>query len=234
MAQRHRTISQPKAAPTRARRLSLTEQVYQSLKEEILQVGRQPGELLLESELAERYGISKTPVREALRLLVQDGWVTVLPRKGYIVQPLILPDVREVFLLREMIEPGLAAEAAKRINAARVAELQELVKSQVDAGNDIDTALRAAQRFHLAIAEEAGINRGVRMISTLLDEVRRLHHFMPNVEDHITSTAEIRAHEDLVDALSRHDAATASELMREHLSEVARAMVEAFGGVHQR
>src|SRR3954451_6110206 len=92
--------------------------MHARLREEILTARLLPGTTILEPELAARFGVSKTPVREALRLLVQDGWVMVLPRRGYLVRALGLDDLRDVFQLREMIEPGFAAEAAARIGAA--------------------------------------------------------------------------------------------------------------------
>ena len=80
MARPRTKILAPDARRAEAPRQSLTDQVYESLREEILKVQWAPGDIVAEPELAGRYGVSKTPVREALRLLVQDGWVLVLPR----------------------------------------------------------------------------------------------------------------------------------------------------------
>ena len=95
-------------------RRSLTEQVYDALKREILTARLRPSQPLIENELAARFGVSKTPIREALRLLVQDGWIVVLPRKGYLVAPLSLEDVREVFALRLLLELQVTGEAASQ------------------------------------------------------------------------------------------------------------------------
>src|SRR5437899_2254075 len=97
LAKHRKTITLPSGEPAPPKTDSLTQQVYDNLKEEILRAERAPGETVAEPELAARYGVSKTPVREALRLLLQDGWVTALPRKGYLIRPLALEDVREVF-----------------------------------------------------------------------------------------------------------------------------------------
>src|SRR3982074_1192487 len=69
---------------------SLTDQVYESLKDDILRAHRAPGDLLLEPELVEDYHVSKTPIREALRLLIQEDWVIVMPRKGHLAPRLHL------------------------------------------------------------------------------------------------------------------------------------------------
>ncbi|MFF1913418.1 GntR family transcriptional regulator [Streptomyces sp. NPDC058239] len=216
-----------------ARRLSLTEQVYHRLKEEILQVRHGPGALLLEPELAARYGISKTPVREALRLLLQDGWVVVMPRKGYLVRPVRLEDIREVFEVRRMVEPVMAAQAAQLRTTEDVARLSGLCSQQSSDADSIEHALGAARAFHSELAALTGNGRALAILTDQLDEVRRLHHLMPKVEDHITSTEELTAHRQILAAVEAKDGSAASELMMNHLAEVAGTMVDAFAGVRR-
>jgi DNA-binding GntR family transcriptional regulator len=79
--------------------------------------------MVLEPSLATYFGVSRTPVREALRMLTHDGWVVTIPRKGYLIKPLQLDDISEVFGLRMMIEPALFAEAARQATAETVAML---------------------------------------------------------------------------------------------------------------
>jgi len=232
MARHKKTIILPSGAPAPAKAESLTQQVYDNLKEEILTAERAPGETVAEPELARRYGVSKTPIREALRLLLQDGWVTALPRKGYLIRPLALEDVREVFALRQMLEPELAAETARRRTDEQLRRLSALVEHQAESTNQLAEALLAARQFHMLIAEAAGNSRAVRMLEALLDEVRRLHYLMPQLENHITSTDEVDAHRDLVEALVRRDADEAADRMRAHLLEAGTAMVEVFGGLN--
>ncbi|MGW6739216.1 GntR family transcriptional regulator [Streptomyces sp. NPDC055025] len=232
MTDQHREITKavhPHAGPA-DRRLSLTDQVCEQLREDILEARCRPGDVLMEPELAERYGVSKTPVREALRLLAQDDWVTVIPRKGYLVRPVHLADIREIFEIRRLIEPDLAALAATRCSEAALERLSGLCVEQSDAGEEVASALRVARAFHLELAALAGNRRVLVVLARQLDEVRRLHHLMPRAEPHITSTIELDAHRDLLDALRRGDADEARRLMAEHLAEVATAMVEAFAG----
>jgi len=209
---------------------SMADQVYALLKEEIVTVVRQPGDLMGEADLAERYGVSKTPVREALRLLARDGWIVVLPRKGYLVRPLKLDDVREIFAMRLMLEPAVAAEAAGKGDAEAIARLKGYVKEQ-GAGESIAKSLTAAANFHIELVAMAGNGRVSRALFDLFDEVRRLHFLLPQVESHITSREELTAHQRLVSALSTGDGVRAAELMRKHLSEVARTLVRGFSGV---
>ena len=93
----HRKVIEPGTPRVADRQVSLTDQIYERVRQEIIEAKWRPGQILLEPELAALYGVSKTPVREALRLLVQEDWVIILPRKGYLVRPLRLGDIGEVF-----------------------------------------------------------------------------------------------------------------------------------------
>ncbi|MET8829551.1 GntR family transcriptional regulator [Streptomyces sp. NPDC004610] len=217
----------------RAPRLSLTEQVYQRLKDDILEARCAPGRLLLEPELAARYGVSKTPVREALRLLVQEDWVTVMPRKGYIVRPVQLEDIREVFEIRHLLEPAMAATAATRRTASDIDQLTALYAEQTQSGPDLTGPLRAARAFHTRLAAVTGNQRATTILRGQLDEVRRLHHLMPEAERHLTSGVELTAHHALLSAVRAGDPDTARRLMSEHLAEVATTMVDAFVGMRR-
>lgn len=230
MAVQRRTLVTAELEEPPARRPSLTEQVYHRLKEEILQVRHGPGTLLLEPELASRYGISKTPVREALRLLLQDGWVVVMPRKGYLVRPVLLEDIREVFEIRRMVEPVIAGQAAQLRGSDDVARLARLCYEQSRDTSSIEPALGAARAFHIDLAALTGNRRALAILTDQLDEVRRLHHLMPKVEGHITSTAELDAHRQILAAVEAQDDKAAAQLMNDHLEEVAEAMVDAFAG----
>ncbi|MCU1479389.1 MAG: hypothetical protein JWQ19_175 [Subtercola sp.] len=226
--ERRRTIELAPKPVAAEKLLSLTDQVYERVKQEIIETTWRPGSILLEPELAALYGVSKTPVREALRLLVQEDWVVILPRKGYLVRPLRLGDISEIFNLRLMIEPALFADTARNGGAVAVSTLTSRLAEQRAAEGNLDASLDAARLFHLAGAQLARNRRAENILERLLAEVRRLHHLMPDVESHITSSVEIDAHGAILQAIEQRDEAAASELMREHLAEVARTMLDAF------
>jgi DNA-binding GntR family transcriptional regulator len=224
----HRKVIETGSMITADRQLSLTDQIYERVRQEIIEATWRPGQVLLEPELAALYGVSKTPVREALRLLVQEDWVVILPRKGYLVRPLRLGDVGEVFGLRMMIEPALIADTARTGGPAAIAVLRAHLDEQRRTDADLQMSLDAARRFHLAGAQLARNRRAESVLERLLAEVRRLHFLMPDVESHITSSVEIEAHEAILAAVEANDPEGAANLMREHLGEVARTMVNAF------
>ncbi len=226
----HRKVIDPSitAVSIADRQLSLTDQIYERVRQEIIEAKWRPGQILLEPELAVLYGVSKTPVREALRLLVQEDWVVILPRKGYLVRPLRLGDIGEVFGLRAMIEPALIAEIARNAGGQGVDVLRARLDEQRGAETDLYASLDAARLFHLSGAQLTHNRRAEHILERLLAEVRRLHYLMPDVESHITSSVEIEAHEAILHAVEAGDPDAAASLMREHLGEVARTMVNAF------
>jgi DNA-binding GntR family transcriptional regulator len=187
-----------------------------------------PGATVNEPDLAVRYGVSKTPVREALRLLAQTGWVTVIPRRGYLIRPLALDDIREIFALRRMLEPPLAAECARTADADGVELLTEAVTRHEAAKDDLDGLIRAAHDFHARIAELSGNARGAAILGHLLDEVNRLGYLMPRLEGMLHSVAELDAHKRILKAITSGDPERASSLMETHLRVAGRSMAEAF------
>ncbi|MFG2732584.1 GntR family transcriptional regulator [Streptomyces canus] len=208
-------------ASARDMRLSLTERTHALLKEDILKARRRPESLLIEQELAQEYGVSKTPIREALRLLAHEGWVMVLPRKGYLVRPLRFEDVREVFALRQMIEPTLVVEAAERSTPEQLDALERHIDDQ-EAATDTEAELNAATAFHVDIAALSGNRRAERMMVNLGDEVRRMHYLVPSLRNRLTEEAEIKDHRDLMAAMRRVDIEQAYEIMDRHSQESLR------------
>lgn len=200
---------------------SLTDRVYTRLRSEILTARRPPESFLLEPELATEFGVSKTPIREALRLLVQEGWVVVLPRKGYLVRPLRLQDVREIFAMRQVIEPFLVVEAIKRATKEQLDELEAYVDAQA-ATTSATVALDAAADFHIGIAKLAGNSRAERIMIGFVDEARRMNYVSPALSRRLHEDAEIQDHRDLLDAMRRQDIERAHEVMERHSKESLR------------
>ncbi len=211
--------------------LSLTEQVFNALKGEILRSQIRPGSVVIEGDLAERFGVSKTPIREALRLLVQDGWIEVMPRRGYLVRPIGLDDLREVYELRRILESGVVRKVIEQMNRKTVADLRRLIEAQADAGDSLETSIEASRDFHLSLARLTGNERLVKSVAALLDEVERLLRMLPELVSVMTSTSEIEAHRRLVDALEEHDADLAESLMLAHLADISRSLLDALSGL---
>jgi DNA-binding GntR family transcriptional regulator len=203
---------------------SLGEQVYRALKEDILAARVGKDELLLEQSLAERYGVSKTPVREALRLLVHDGLLLVLPRKGYMVRPVGLQDVVEVFEMRRIIEPAICAEAARRRRTEQVALMRESIAIERDLPDPSLDEMEQSLKLHRLIAAASGNTRAMAMVGSLLDEAARLPWLVPVLMPG-PGRPGVGEHVGIVDAIEGGDAEAASMAMSDHLeATVARTM----------
>jgi DNA-binding GntR family transcriptional regulator len=182
-----------RSAAQHIRKTSLKEQVYEALRREITDGSLLPGDLLKERELADLYGVSKTPVREALSLLEQENLVKAIPRAGYMVTQLTLRDVQEVHQLRVTLESMSARLAAENITNEELEELEAMT-----ATSDPQEALLFNHRFHSAIARASGNSRLARLTPTVL----------------------LIGHQAELEALRTRDPDIAEKAMREHVQRV--------------
>jgi DNA-binding GntR family transcriptional regulator len=195
---------------------SLGDQVYRAIKEDVLSAKIGRDELLLEQALAERYGVSKTPVREALRLLAHEGLLRVLPRKGYMLRPVGIQDVVEVFELRRILEPALCAEAARRRTAEQLARMEESVEIERHLADPSLEEMERSLGLHLLIAESTGNQRATSMVRSLMDDAAR----MPRLTPVLTTGPRrpgVEEHARIVAAIAAGDAGEASAAMLVHL-----------------
>jgi DNA-binding GntR family transcriptional regulator len=144
----------PKLAPSH----NLPSHVQSVLLEAILSGGLAPGERLWVDEVAEHFGVSKIPVREALKALETAGWVQSQPRRGTYVRPLSRDELRQTFEMRRLLEPYSARLAAERRTDAQLAELKDLLAQSARALKEADvvTVTAVNSRFHSVMADAAG------------------------------------------------------------------------------
>lgn len=192
-------------------------QAYELLRREIVACRIAPGARLTEAEVIERFGIGKASLRIALQRLIAEGFVSSIPRQGYLVAPITRRDVEEVFALRLALEPLAVRAAAGRIDRARLEALERACRMPVDGAveDQIDRFLQANRDFHMAIAEASGNRRLCRMLSELLDEMSRLvalgfgvHRQRPNIAED---------HERLIAHLAEGDGEAAARVARRHV-----------------
>lgn len=155
-------------------RPSASVRAYRVLKERILTCEYPPGSSLIEGRLAESLDVSKTPIREALAMLVHEGFVEVLPRQGYRVSDLTIGDVQEIFNLRLLLEPAAAAMAAEHATAEQLQALRALADEEDDA-DDFRTFIAQNRTFHVKLAEASGNARLAATLTHLLEEMQRLY-----------------------------------------------------------
>jgi DNA-binding GntR family transcriptional regulator len=196
---------------------ALYEQVAERLRARIFAHELAPGGWIDEQALASEYGISRTPLREALKVLAAEGLVMLKPRRGCYVTQLSEQDIDEVFPVMALLEGRVAEEAARRVTSADFAHLaaihEELERHA--AANDADRFFEANQRFHAALQDIAGN----RYLAQLIDDARKVIKLTRRdslrLEGRLKqSLAEHRA---ILDALRLKDADLAGQRMRDHL-----------------
>jgi DNA-binding GntR family transcriptional regulator len=194
----------------------LRDNVYRAIRRAILTCEFEPGQELREQILAERYRVSRSPIRDSLLRLEQENLVTVLPRQGYRVNPISYRDVEELFGLRLIISPACAAEAARADDAA-VAALDRFRDASAVA-RDETAFLEYNRDFHGAVMELAGNARMAAVESALVEEFDRLVRISFQTYRGSWTLQIIGEHDAIIDAIQAHDSVTAHRLTYEHIA----------------
>jgi DNA-binding GntR family transcriptional regulator len=153
----------------------LSEDIAASIKDAIIRGRFQPGEKIAEGELAESMGISRTPLREAFRKLQNEGFITIIPRKGAVVATLDPREASELYEIKSYLE-GLAARmAVPRMKEKEVERLEKLEAElrQATGANDVEGFYRTHTRFHEVFIRNCGNDRLIQMIANLNDHFKR-------------------------------------------------------------
>jgi GntR family transcriptional regulator, rspAB operon transcriptional repressor len=201
----------------------LRENVYESLRSDILSCRLAPGDDMREQELAERYAVSRQPVREALARLAREHLVTVQPRQGYRVNPISLADARDLLRFRAALEPACVAEA---IENAPDAVLKRLDQFRSFSG-DHEAFIAYNRAFHTALAKASGNRRMAAALCDLIEQADRLVRVsIANLRGH-NPTKLVAEHAALIDAMQRRDRRTAVRIIKDHISQTEKRVLPA-------
>jgi len=190
--------------------------VLDQLRVEIVSRSLAPGEQIRQDALAEKYGTSRVPLREALKILEGEGQVTYFPHRGYFVTELSVEDLMEVYRIREILE----SEAVKVSVPLLTAEDLDLIESALRAteaaaaAGDITSMTAANRRFHFLIFEAAAMPRMIRLIRVLWDatDAYRAMYYSD-----ATNRTDVEAeHRAVMVALRKKDASSAISLLSDH------------------
>jgi DNA-binding GntR family transcriptional regulator len=149
---------------------------FEMLRTDIVACRIAPGSSVSEAELADRYKVGKAGIRRAMVRLIERNWVQALPRRGYLVKPLTLRDIGEIFALRRMIEPVAIRHAAGRVDINRLRQLDAVCSAGFVGGDGASQAtfLRAHRQFHLTTVTAGGNERLAAVFEPLWDETERV------------------------------------------------------------
>lgn len=208
-------------------RRSQTRRAYDELKRRILDNELPPGTQALEQETAGWLGMSRTPVREALIRLAQEGMIEVRPRHGMRVLPIAIADLREIYDLLAGLEATAVDILARRgLNAVEAAELEGLLKGMDDALgiNDLAAWAEGDARFHRRLVEMSGNQRLIVIVETIREQSHRAR--MATLQLRPKPSVSNDEHATVVAALRRRDGDTAVKLIRSHRQRSARLLID--------
>jgi DNA-binding GntR family transcriptional regulator len=206
------------------RRELLAERIAGSLRAAIIDGRLQPGTRLTETDLAQRMGVSRVPLREAFRVLEAEGIVTIQPHRGVVISSLSTAEMLELFEVREMIEAKAAELLAARRDPAVLQALAthgDAMRAAVDAGN-LDAYYRLAASFHDALVTGSGNRILGRLHAQIRLQLRRYQMVMSGVPD--SPSQSILEHDRLLASIRDGRADEAASLARAHI----RALVDRF------
>jgi DNA-binding GntR family transcriptional regulator len=212
-------LSSLQPIPGRNSRITTVQQIYQDLRHLIIDLSLLPGAVLSKKDIAERFGVSQTPVREALILLEEDGLVDIFPQSRTEVSRIDVQHAREVHFLRLSVEIEVIRTLSQNISEQDLSILQQLIDRQsAELGAGDYTAFKLADnRFHEEMFRIAGVHGLTKMI-----ERRRGHHDRIRglylLEQERRHTV-IREHKEILNALKDQDAGVAETAVREHLGK---------------
>ena len=204
--------------------LPLREVVFNTLREAILKGELQPGERLMELQLASKLGVSRTPIREAIRMLELEGLAVTMPRKGAEVARMTLKDMEDVLEIREALDELAVKVACQKITEDQLNRLK-LCKDDFEKSTksgDVKKIAEADVMFHDVIYEATDNAKLVYLLNNLREQIYRYRvEYIKNKDNYPTL---IKEHEEIVRALELHDESKVTEAMHIHVANQAVAV----------
>ncbi len=203
----------------------LREVVYETIREAIRNGTLTPGERLMEIQLAEELGVSRTPVREAIRKLELERFVVMLPRRGTYVSNLSLKDINEVFEIRAALDGLAAGLAAERITEEELEQMERLLVEIADhiERHDNQKIVEADEAFHDILYRASRNERLVGIIYNLREQFARFRSVSINYPGRLQNTLE--EHRQLVEAIAQRNPEAAQQKAREHIENAEQTLL---------
>lgn len=211
---------------------AVQEAVLTGLRSDIIRGVLRPGDQVVQETLADRYGVSRVPLREALKALEAEGQVVYHPNRGFFIAELSVQDLSEVYRLRSILEAEAIRAAVPRMSDADVRHVADLAAAVDDATGDVIAVAAANRRFHFAIFEAAGMPRLTRLLTQLweaTDAYRALYFTEVENRAHVS-----REHRDIVAALRQRSAEEVVARHDEHRAHSVQTLTHMLDPDHPR
>lgn len=204
----------------RPRGVTAASRIHADLRAELVALKRRPGEVVSEAEIALAYGVSRTPVREAILKLSDEGLVEIFPQSGIFVSRIPLSALPEAIIVRKALEATTARFAAGLATTSQILSLQAILQRQreADAADDRDAFHQADEHFHATIADVAGYPGIWTLIQQVKVHVDRFRQLTLPQKGRMTQV--IAEHELVLAAIEAHDPAAAGIAMEKHLERL--------------
>ena len=206
--------------------LTLREKILEHIRDAIISGSLKAGSRVSEPELAERYGISRTPIREAFRQLESEGYLTVIPRRGAVVSEFKQKDVEDFYAIKSILEGYAARQACSKLTEKELAKLHannERLRELAD-HNDIKTFFKIHNEFHEMFIKAADNERLKELITSVVTRFQRLRFMSLSLPGRMRIA--VQEHEKIIDAFRRRDAATAEALVRKNAEYGGRVLLD--------
>lgn len=205
----------------------LRELVLEAIREAIKNGALKPRERLMEIQLAEELGVSRTPIREALRKLELEGFIVMVPRKGAYVADISFKDIADVFEIRTALEGLAASLAAERITDEELEEMERLLVEKAEAitRQDFNLLVAVDTKFHETIYTASRNQRLSTIINNLREQIQRYRATSLSFPGRMQQS--LQEHRSIVEAIQSRDSQVARQVVQEHIENAEHYMIEA-------
>jgi DNA-binding GntR family transcriptional regulator len=204
----------------------LRELVLDAIRSAIMNGTLQPRERLMEIQMAEELGVSRTPIREALRKLELEGFIVMVPRKGAYVSDLSFKDIADVFEIRAALEGLAAGLAAERITDEELEAMERLLveKKEAITQNNISRLVEVDTRFHEMMYQASRNERLSSIISNLREQIQRFR--LTSLSHPGRMQESLSEHKKITEAIQSRDSQLARQLAQEHIENAENVLIE--------
>ncbi len=200
--------------------------IYKDLKNKLLNGKFKANEVLKEEVLAEKYKVSRTPVREALQLLVNEGFLTHRRKVGYIVKPLTKNELREIVGIRSVLESYAARITTENYDEKLIDKLEKLIEKTENAlkSNNLQKFYKYNCEFHLELYKSSGNKKLIEIIENLRENFQRYTRLLLNIEN--MPYESLKDHKLMIQAMKERDPEKVEKIVKKHILKGGEKLIE--------
>jgi len=205
---------------------NLHKSIYEKLKSQIINLTLKPGQKLQDRQLGLQFGVSRTPIREALNRLVQEGFVRQISGRGYFVKEISIKDIEEIYEVREALEVLAAQQAIQNINNHQIKRLSEILESHKELirKGEVKSRLLQDADFHKTIALSSDNQYLYEVINNIFDKIAVFQGIDILTLQRIK--AAYQQHKEIFNLLKEKETQILEKRVREHISEAKEDAIE--------